>query len=63
MKTKTRRILESRLRKLQSKLNRKGSLPEHQRGQLTSIERRLMQEREQRATETAFNYAISKGES
>jgi septal ring factor EnvC (AmiA/AmiB activator) len=62
MKTKTRRILESRLRKLQSKLNRSGDLPERQRGQLASIERRLTHDREERATETAFNHAISKGE-
>ena len=63
MKTKTRRILESRLRKLHHKLNRKGDLPEHQRGQLASIERRLTQERERKVTEAAFNHAISKGES
>jgi hypothetical protein len=63
MKTKTRRILKSRLRKLQSKLTRKGDLPEHQRGQLANIERRLTQERERAATETAFNHAISKGKS
>ena len=63
MKLKTRRILQSRLRKLQSKLNRKGNLSEYQRGQLANIERRLTQEHEQRATETAFNHAISKGES
>lgn len=63
MKLKTRRILQSRLRKLQGKLNRKGSLPEHQLGQLIGLERRLTQEREQKAAETAFNHAISKGES
>ena len=62
MKTKTRRILQSRLRKLRRKLTRKGNLPEHQLGQLIGLERRLTQERDQKATETAFNHAISKEE-
>lgn len=60
MKTKTRKILQSRANKLQARLRKKGFLSEKDRQTLASIERRLTSERDETERRLAFEYAISK---
>lgn len=60
MKTKTRKILQSRANKLRQRLRRKGFLSPEATAQLATLERRLASDQQREIESTAFEYAISK---